>query len=66
MPSLKLLTLGGRSFSEWGSDHVACSFAYKGGQYNRYATQRLNHITITLFTRPKFVDAPLTLIFKMG
>jgi len=33
----KLLTLRWRLLSQWGSDHVACCFAYKGRHYNGYA-----------------------------
>jgi len=33
MQSQKSLMLSWRSFSEWGNDHVAVFFAYKGSQY---------------------------------
>jgi len=36
MQHTKLLTLCWRSFSDWGCDHVAFSFAYKGWQYVDY------------------------------
>ena len=36
MQHLKLLTLCWRSFSVWGCDHVALSFAHKGCQYVDY------------------------------
>jgi len=59
------LTLGWRSFSEWGSDCVTSFFAYKGWQYDDYVYSRPNSIVITLLTWPKFVDTLLTLIFRM-
>jgi len=57
-----LLTL----ISEWGSDCVACLFAYKGWQYFAYINLRPNWFVITLRTWPTIVDAPLTLICRMG
>jgi len=52
--------------SEWGSDRVAFFFAYKGWQYVGYVNQGPNWLVITLHTLPKIVDAPLTLILRMG
>ena len=37
MQQLKLLTLRWRSFSEWGDDHGAVSFANNSCQYIDYA-----------------------------
>jgi len=54
------------SFSEWGSDCVAFSVAYKGCHYFGYAWQRPNHCSITFLRRPKFIGALLTLIFRLG
>jgi len=65
MQSQKSLTLGWHSLSEWGSDSIACYFAFEGRQYNGYATQLLNNSTIDLVTRPKIVDTQLMLMVKM-
>jgi len=54
-------SLGWCTFAEWCSDSVTCCFAYRGSQYNDYAMQQLNHITITLLTRRKIIDARFTL-----
>jgi len=61
----KLLTLCWRSFSDWGWDHVAFSFAHQGCQYVDYRYQRANGIPMDLLIRPKTVDTPLTLTFRM-
>jgi len=58
----QLLTLCWRSFSEWGSDCVAFSFAYKGCQYVGYAYHPPNHFSITVLTRLEIVDALMMLI----
>ena len=60
-----LLTLCWRSFSAWGCYRLAVTFAYTGGQYVRYGQQRANHFPINRLTRPKIIDSPLMLIFRM-
>ena len=62
----KSLTLSWRSFSWLGRERVAIFLAYTGGQCFQYASKRPNLWSITWLTRPKIVDAPLTLIFKIG
>jgi len=37
LPNHKSLTLRWRSFSEWGAERVAVSYAYKSSQYIGYA-----------------------------
>ena len=66
MHSQKLWTLRWRSFSEWSSDRVVYYFAKEGCQYIGYGKQRPGHFSITVHTRLKIVDIPLTLIFRMG
>jgi len=65
MHSRKSLTLRWSSFSERGSDCVIYSFAKKGCQYACYGWFRPRHHSITVLTRLKIVDTPLTLIVKM-
>jgi len=65
MQHQKLLTLCWHSFSDWGWDHVAFSFAHQGCQYVDYRYQQANGIPMDLLTRPKTVDAPLMLTFRM-
>jgi len=65
MQHTKSLTLCWRSFSDWGCDHVAFSFAHKGCQYVDHGKQLANSFPIDLVTRPNIVDALLTLIFRM-
>jgi len=57
-----LLTLGGLSFSEWGSERVALSFAYKASQYRMYEWLWPIATHITNGARPQIVDTPLLLI----
>jgi len=66
MHSQRLLTLRGRSFSAYGSRRAVHCFAKTGCQYIHYGEQRPGHISITVLTRIKIVDARLTLIFWMG
>jgi len=58
--------LGWQSFSGWHCDRVTVSIAYYGCLYICYGWQCANHLPITLFIRPKILEAPLTLIFRMG
>jgi len=62
----KLLTLHGRSFSRWGRERVATTFAYKGCQYFDCVYSLPTHVFITQLAGPEIVDAHVTLIFKMG
>jgi hypothetical protein len=55
-----------RSFSEWGSDHIVHCFTKEGCQHVCYGKQRPGHVSITIHTRLKIVDAVLKLIFRMG
>ena len=66
MESQKSLTLGWRWFSEWVSDCVTFSSAYKGCQWVDYEYFWPDQSLITIFTRPTIVDAPLTLTFRIG
>jgi len=61
----KLLTLCWRSFLDLGWDHVAFSFAHQGCQYVDCSYKRANGLPMDLLTRPKTIDAPLTLTFRM-
>jgi len=66
MEGQQLLTLHWRSFSWWGREYFTFSFAYKGSQYFVYDyVQPIVH-KITHETWPRIIDAPLTLIFRMG
>jgi len=51
---------------EWCGDHVALSFANKASQYRIYEWPQPIATQITNNSKPKIVDAPLTLIFRMG
>jgi len=62
----KLLTLSWRSFSEWGGEHVAFSFANKGVLDLIHECLQPIATQITQNSRPKFIDAALMLIFRMG
>ena len=62
----KSLTLRWCSYSEWRREHVALSFSLKASQYHIYEWPQLIAMQITNDARPKIVDAPLTLIFRMG
>ena len=66
MQDQQSLTLRWRSLSEWGRECVAFSFAYKGSLSLIY--ERLHPIAtqIAQEVRPKIIDSPLTLIFRMG
>jgi len=66
MQDQKSLTLHSQSFSDWGRECVTISFAYKGSRYVIY--ERLHPIAtrITQGARPKIMDMPLTVIFRMG
>jgi len=55
-----------RSFSQWGWEHVAFSFAYKGDQYLLYECLQPIATQIAQDARPKIIDAQLTLIVGMG
>jgi len=57
--------LGWRSFSGWGRDRVAILSDYTGGEYLDYAKPRPYQFLITWLTRPKIVDAVLTLILPL-
>jgi len=54
------------SFSGLGREHVASVFACKGSQYLVYGCLKPIASYITDDARPKIVDAPLRLIFRMG
>ena len=54
------------SYSRWGRERVASAFAYKGGQYVSYASLEPMSALITQDARPEIVDAPLTLISRIG
>jgi len=62
----KSLTLRCRSFSQWGSDHGAGSFAYESCRYIGYEYERPNRCVISVLTKPRIVDALLTLILTMA
>ena len=66
MRDLESLTLSWHSFSRWGKECVAFSFAIEGGQYLSYDYLQPIATQITQDARPKIVDAPLTLISRMG
>ena len=66
MESQKLLMLRWWSFSRSGRERVTVSSAFIGSQFYAYAYQWTNHFSFTWLTRQKIVDAPLTLIFRMG
>jgi len=51
----ELLMLRWRSFSEWGCDCVAITFAYKGCQYIGNGLLQANCFPINLLTTPKIV-----------
>ena len=61
MQHTKSLTLCWRSFSDWGWDHVAFSFAHKGCQYIHYGWMPEHSLWIIQDATPKIVDALLTL-----
>jgi hypothetical protein len=64
MQDQKLLTLCSLSFLGGGSDMVVSPFARKGGQYCNYGLMLSHSLVIIQDTRPKIIDAPLTLIFR--
>jgi len=66
MQGQKWLTLHWHSFSRWGRECVAFSFANKGGQYVFYEYLQPIATQITQDARPEIVDAPLMLISRMG
>jgi len=66
MQDQKSLTLRWRSFSSWGREHVACSFAYQGCQYCIYVYSLPSCVYITRLAGPKIIDSPLTHMFKIG
>jgi len=66
MQGQQLLMLRWCTFSRWGSEHVTFCFFYKGGQYFVYDCLQPVAVQITQDTRPTIVDAPLTLIIKLG
>ena len=64
MRDQKFLTLRGRSFLRAGSDIITSIVAHKGGRYIDYGLMSM-HSTLSVHdAKPKFVDAPLTLIFR--
>jgi len=65
IPDQKSLSLRWRSFSWWGSEGIAIRFAYKGSQKFLYDWLEPIGGVISQDSRPKIVDAPLTLIFMM-
>jgi len=66
MQDQKLLMLSWRSFVEGGSDIVTSIFTHKGRQYFDYGLMPLHSTFIIQETRPEIVDAPLTLMSRMG
>jgi len=62
MQAKKSLMLCWRSFSEWGRECVALSFAYKGGEYRIFEWPHPIAPQITQDAWPNIVDAMLTLI----
>ena len=60
------LTLSWRLFSRWGRECVTSSFAYEGSQYLIYDCLQPISTQITQDGSPKIVEAPLTLISRMG
>jgi len=63
---LKLLTFIWRSFAWWGTERVVSVCAYNGGQYLGYDYLQPMPALITQDARPKIINAPLTLISRMG
>jgi len=66
MEGQESLTLRWETFSRWGIERFSFSFAYKGSQWFVYDCLQRVARHITQDTRPTIVDAPFTLIFKMG
>jgi len=62
----KSLTLCWCSFLGDSSYVVAGVFVLLGGQYIQYALKQPRLWSITWLTSPRIVDAPLTLIFRLG
>jgi len=60
------MTLSRGSFAECGRERDTFSFAYKGGPYLIDECLQPIATQITQDARPKIVDTPLTLIFRMG
>jgi len=60
------MTLRWRTFPWWGRERVAYFFVYKGWQHSYYVWLLPNCVFSTQLTGPEMIDAPLTLIFKMG
>jgi len=61
----KLFTACWRSFSWWGREHLVFHVFYKGGQYTIYDSLQQFTTQITNDAKPRFIDAPLTLIVMM-
>jgi len=66
MQDQKSLTLCRRSFLGGSSNIVTAIFAHKGGQYCNYVLMSLQSPVIIQDARHRIVDAPLTLICRMG
>jgi len=66
MPDQTLLTLCWYSFSWWGNEDSVHWFGCKGRHYMLYELLPQSDSHIAQGTRPRIVDAPLTLIFRMG
>jgi len=62
----KSLTLSWCLFWRWGRERVAFCVAYRECQHIDYVYSLPSRVFITRHMGPKIVDAPLTLIFKMG
>ena len=62
----KLWTLSGRSVSQCGCYRIAVSFPYRGCKSADYEWQWATHFPIPFLTSPRIIDAPLTLILRMG
>ena len=66
MEDQELLTLHWNPFSGLGRERFTLVFASKGAQYSMYGCLQPDAIYMTRDTKPKIVDIPLTLIFRMG
>jgi hypothetical protein len=66
MQDQKSLSLHWCSFSEWSRVCVTFSFASEGSLYLVYEHLHRIATQITQGARPKIIDSPLTLTFRMG
>jgi len=66
MEDQKLFMLFGYSFLGDSSNVVATMFGLEGGQYFDYVSQQPSLFLIIRLTRPRIVDASMTLVSRMG